>query len=73
MKNVSSSDLLIVDFIPLYESAVTGSLDSFNRLKARIEAILRKRAAEGGSEKALLVADARAPRPSTVSLSSASR
>ena len=57
-ERIRHGDLLIVDFIPFYESAVAGSLDSFNRLKAKVEAILKDRAAEGMSEKVLLVADA---------------
>lgn len=57
-ERVRQGDLLIVDFMPFYESAVEGSLDNFNRLKARVEASLRDRAAKGRNEKALLVADA---------------
>lgn len=57
-KHVEQGDLLIVDFMPFYESAAAGSLDYFNGLRGRIEAILKDRVAAGKSGKALMVADA---------------
>ena len=57
-EHVRHGNLLVVDFMPFYESALAGGLDNFNRLKSRVEATLRERIAEGKSAKALLVADA---------------
>ena len=56
--HVEQGNLLIVDFMPFYESAAAGSLDYFKGLKARIEEVLKGRAAAGKSSKALVVADA---------------
>jgi CheY-like chemotaxis protein len=57
-RHVDNGDLLIVDFMPFYESALAGNFDNFNRLKAKVESALNDRASKGRVAKALLVADA---------------
>jgi len=57
-EQVELGNLLIVNFMPFYESAAMGDLSPFKQLKAQVETTLRSRIALGKSGKALLVADA---------------
>ena len=56
--HVQNGDLLVVDFKPFYDSALTGDLSIFVALAERIEDILAKRASSGLSTKTLIIADA---------------
>lgn len=48
-EHVRHDNLLFVDFMSFYESALAGSLNNFNSLKSSVETTRRKRIAEGKS------------------------
>lgn len=56
--HIEQGNLLIVNFMPHYDSALTGSLVLFERLRDRIEQAVAKRAPQSKSSKTLIVADA---------------
>jgi CheY-like chemotaxis protein len=58
MKNIEKGNLVIIDFLPFYESAKASNLAPFKQLKKRIEELLYKRISEGKDDKALIFAEA---------------
>jgi CheY-like chemotaxis protein len=57
-ENIEKGNLVIIDFLPFYESAKASNLAPFKHLKVEIEELLRKRISEGESDKVLIFADA---------------
>ena len=58
LENIEKGNLVIVDFLPFYESAKASNLAPFKQLKERIEELLHKRISEGKADKALIFAEA---------------
>ncbi|MDQ4017349.1 MAG: response regulator, partial [Thermoproteota archaeon] len=58
LENIEKGNLVIVDFLPFYESAKASNLAPFKHLKERIEELLHKRISEGKDDKALIFAEA---------------
>ena len=58
LENIEKGNLVIVDFLPFYESAKASNLAPFKQLKVRIEQLLRKRISEGEGDKVLIFAEA---------------
>jgi CheY-like chemotaxis protein len=58
MENIEKGNLVIIDFLPFYESAKASNLAPFKQLKKRIEKLLHKRISEGKANKALIFAEA---------------
>jgi hypothetical protein len=56
--NIEKGNLVIIDFLPLYESAKASNLAPFKQLKVRIEQLLLKRISEGEGDKVLIFAEA---------------
>jgi CheY-like chemotaxis protein len=57
-ENIEKGNLVIIDFLPFYESAKALNLAPFKQLKVGIEELLRKRISEGEGDKVLIFADA---------------
>ena len=57
-ENIEKSNLMIVDFLPFYESAKVSNFAPFKELKERVEELLCKRLSEGKSGKVLIFAEA---------------
>jgi CheY-like chemotaxis protein len=57
-ENIEKGNLVIIDFLPFYESAKASNLAPFKHLKVGIEELLRKRISEGEGDKVLIFADA---------------
>ena len=57
-ENIERGDLVIIDFLPFYESAKASNLAPFKQLKVEIEELLRKRKSEGEGDKVLIFAEA---------------
>jgi CheY-like chemotaxis protein len=58
LENIEKGNLLIVDFLPFYESAKASNLGPFKRLKKQIEDLLHKRISDGKGDKVLIFAEA---------------
>jgi CheY-like chemotaxis protein len=58
LENIKKGNLVIIDFLPFYESAKLSNLTPFRQLKKRIEELLHKRLSEGKSDKVLIFAEA---------------
>jgi CheY-like chemotaxis protein len=58
LENIEKGNLVIIDFLPFYESAKASNLAPFKQLKKRIEELLHKRISEGKGDKVLLFAEA---------------
>jgi CheY-like chemotaxis protein len=58
LENIEKGNLVIIDFLPFYESAKASNLAPFKELKERIEELLRKRISEGKGGKVLIFAEA---------------
>jgi CheY-like chemotaxis protein len=57
-ENIEKDNLVMIDFLPFYESAKASNLAVFEKLKELVEELLRKRIAEGKSGKVLIFAEA---------------
>lgn len=57
-RHIREGNFIIVNFKPFYDSAASGDLTPFKRLKAQVEEALKDRVALGKNDKALIVADA---------------
>jgi CheY-like chemotaxis protein len=57
-ENIEKGNLVIIDFLPFYESAKASNLAPFKHLKVGIEELLRKRISEGEGDKVLIFAEA---------------
>jgi CheY-like chemotaxis protein len=57
LENIEKGNLVIIDFLPFYESAKASNLAPFKQLKERIEELLHKRISEGKGDKVLLFAE----------------
>ena len=57
-ENIEKGNLVIVDFLPFYESAKMSNLAPFEQLRKRIEELLLKRISEGKNDKVLIFAEA---------------
>ena len=58
LENTEEGNLVVIDFLPFYESAKASNLAPFKQLKERIEELLCKRLSEGRSGKVLIFAEA---------------
>lgn len=58
LENIEKGNLVIIDFLPFYESAKASNLAPFKHLKKRIENFLYKRISEGKGDKVLIFAEA---------------
>ncbi len=58
LENIEKGNLVIIDFLPFYESAKASNLGPFKQLKKRIEDLLHKRICDGKSDKVLIYAEA---------------
>ena len=58
LENIEKGNLVIIDFLPFYESAKASNLAPFKQLKKRIEELLHKRISEGKGDKVLIFAEA---------------
>ncbi len=58
LENIEKGNLVIIDFLPFYESAKASNLAPFKQLKERIEELLHKRISGGKGDKVLLFAEA---------------
>jgi CheY-like chemotaxis protein len=58
LENIEKGNLIIIDFLPFYESAKASNLGPFKQLKKRIEELLHKRISDGKGEKVLIFAEA---------------
>ena len=58
LENIEKGNLVIIDFLPFYESAKASNLGPFKQLKKRIEELLHKRICDGKSDKVLIYAEA---------------
>lgn len=57
-RHAEEGNLLVLNFMPFYDSAADGDLTLFKQMKAEVEETLKARTALGKEGKALLVADA---------------
>jgi CheY-like chemotaxis protein len=57
-KNIEKGNLVIVNFLPFYESAERSDLAPFYQFREQIEQLLRKRRSEGKNDKVLIFAEA---------------
>lgn len=57
-ERIEKGDLVIIDFYPFYQSALTGDLGPFDGLKDRIEQMLSERTMDGKGDKVLIFAEA---------------
>jgi CheY-like chemotaxis protein len=57
-ENIEKGNLVIVDFLPFYESAERSDLAPFYKLREQIEGLLHKRRSEGKNDKVLIFAEA---------------
>ncbi len=51
LENIEKGNLVIIDFLPFYESAKASNLAPFKQLKKRIEELLHKRISDGMGDK----------------------
>jgi CheY-like chemotaxis protein len=58
LENIEKGNLVIIDFLPFYESAKASNLAPFKQLKKRIEELLHKRISDGEGDKVLIFAEA---------------
>ena len=58
LENIEKGNLVIIDFLPFYESAKASNLEPFKQLKKRIEELLHKRISDGKDDKVLVFAEA---------------
>lgn len=58
LENIEKGNLVIIDFLPFYESAKASNLVPFKGLKKRIEELLHKRISDGEGDKVLIFAEA---------------
>jgi CheY-like chemotaxis protein len=58
LENIEKGNLVIIDFLPFYESAKVSNLAPFKQLKKMIEELLHKRISEGKGDKVLIFAEA---------------
>lgn len=58
LENIEKGNLVIIDFLPFYESAKASNLAPFKQLKKRIEELLHKRISDGMGDKVLIFAEA---------------
>lgn len=58
LENIEKGNLVMVDFLPFYESAKASNLAPFKQLKKRLEKLLHKRISEGKADKVLIFAEA---------------
>jgi CheY-like chemotaxis protein len=58
LENIEKGNLLIIDFLPFYESAEASNLRPFKQLKKQIEDLLHKRISDGMGDKVLIFAEA---------------
>jgi CheY-like chemotaxis protein len=58
LENIEKGNLVIIDFLPFYESAKASNLAPFKQFKKRIEELLHKRVSQGKSDKVLIFAEA---------------
>ncbi len=58
LENIEKGNLLIIDFLPFYESAKASNLRPFKQLKKQIEDLLHKRISDGIGDKVLIFAEA---------------
>ena len=58
LENIEKGNLLIIDFLPFYESAKASNLRPFKQLKKQIEDLLHKRISDGKGSKVLIFAEA---------------
>jgi CheY-like chemotaxis protein len=58
LENIEKGNLLIIDFLPFYESAEASNLTPFKQLKKQIEDLLHKRISDGMGDKVLIFAEA---------------
>ena len=56
LENIEKGNLLIIDFLPFYESAKASNLRPFKQLKKQIEDLLHKRISDGKGSKVLIFA-----------------
>ncbi len=57
-ENIEKGNLVIIDFLPFYESAKASNFAPLKQLNAGIEELLRKRISEGEDDKVLIFAEA---------------
>jgi CheY-like chemotaxis protein len=57
-ENLERGNLVIIDFLPFYESAKASNLAPFKQLKVEIEELLHKRISKGEGNKVLIFAEA---------------
>jgi CheY-like chemotaxis protein len=57
-ENIEKGNLIIVDFLPFYESAKMSNLAPFEQLRKQIEELLLKRMSESKNDKVLIFAEA---------------
>jgi CheY-like chemotaxis protein len=58
LENIEKGNLVIIDFLPFYESAKASNLAPFKQLKKQIEELLHKRISEDKAGKVLIFAEA---------------
>jgi hypothetical protein len=58
LENIEKGNLVIIDFLPFYESAKASNLAPFKQFKKRIEELLHKRVSQGKGDKVLIFAEA---------------
>ena len=58
LENIEKGNLVIINFLPFYDSAKASNLAPFKQLKERIEELLRKRISDGKDGKVLIFAEA---------------
>jgi CheY-like chemotaxis protein len=58
LENIEKGNLVIINFLPFYDSAKASNLAPFKQLKERIEELLRKRISDGKGGKVLIFAEA---------------
>lgn len=58
LENIEKGNLVIIDFLPFYESAKASNLAPFKQLKKMIGELLHKRISEGKGDKVLIFAEA---------------
>ena len=58
LENIEKGNLVIIDFLPFYESAKASNLAPFKQLKKRTEELLHKRISDGEGDKVLIFAEA---------------
>jgi CheY-like chemotaxis protein len=57
-QNVNDGNLIIIDFMPYFQSALLGNLTPFDQLKEQVESLLKDRIAKGRSDRVMIFAEA---------------